>query len=309
MEVRLETLSEDLFTPLKRPEKLSEQLGSPSASFWRDVWRRFRHNRMAALGLAMLALMTVMAIFGPMMSPYTYFDTNLADHNKPPSAEHWFGTDDLGRDMFTRTWYGARISLFIGITAAVVDLLVGVLWGGIAGLTGGRTDETLMRVADVLYGLPYMLTVIMLMVILGSGLIPIIIAMTIIGWIPMARIVRGQLLQLKEYEYVQAAVALGASMPRILFKHLIPNAMGPIIVTMTLTVPAAIFTEAFLSFLGLGVQAPVASWGTMAADGLPAMKYYPWRLFFPATFISLTMLAFNLVGDGLRDALDPRQRH
>lgn len=256
----------------------------------------------------MLALLLIMAIIGPMLTSYTYYDTNLANNNKPPSAEHWFGTDDLGRDMFTRVWYGARISLFVGITAALVDLAVGVLWGGVAGLLGGRTDETLMRIADVLYGLPYMLTVIMLMVVLGSGLIPIIVAMTIIGWIPMARIVRGQLLQLRELEYVQAAVALGAGMPRILFKHLIPNAMGPIIVTMTLTVPAAIFTEAFLSFLGLGVQAPVASWGTMAADGLPAMKYYPWRLFFPAAFISLTMLAFNLVGDGLRDALDPRQR-
>jgi oligopeptide transport system permease protein len=166
----------------------------------------------------------------------------------------------------------------------------------------------MMRIADVLYGLPYLLVVIMLMVVMGSGLIPIIIAMTITGWINMARIVRGQVLQLKEQEFVMAAEVLGASFSRILLKHLLPNAMGPIIVTMTLTVPTAIFTEAFLSFLGLGVQAPVASWGTMASEGLPALRYYPWRLFFPAAFISITMLAFNLVGDGLRDALDPRQR-
>jgi len=166
----------------------------------------------------------------------------------------------------------------------------------------------MMRIADVLYGLPYLLTVIMLMVVMGSGLVPIIVALTIIGWITMARIVRGQILQLKRLEYVQAAIALGASPRRILLKHLIPNAIAPILVTMTLTVPSAIFVEAFLSFLGLGVQAPVASWGTMAADGLPAMRYYPWRLFFPATFISLAMFAFNLVGDGLRDALDPKLR-
>jgi oligopeptide transport system permease protein len=196
----------------------------------------------------------------------------------------------------------------VGITAALIDVLIGVLWGGSAALSGGKTDELMMRIADVLYGLPYLLVVIMLMVVMGSGLIPIIIAMTITGWINMARIVRGQVLQLKEQEFVMAAEVLGASFSRILLKHLLPNAMGPIIVTMTLTVPTAIFTEAFLSFLGLGVQAPVASWGTMASEGLPALRYYPWRLFFPAAFISITMLAFNLVGDGLRDALDPRQR-
>ncbi len=304
----MEIISNNLFVPLDKSQKLPDQISHPAMSFWVDVWRRFRTNRMALIGLTLLLIILAMAIIGPFLTDYTYFNTNLNNNNKPPSAEHWFGTDDLGRDIFTRTWYGARISLFVGITAALVDLVVGVLWGGIAALVGRRTDEMMMRVADVLYSLPYMLTVIMLMVVMGSGLIPILIAMTIIGWIPMARIVRGQLLQLRELEYVLAARALGAGFYRILFKHLIPNAMGPIIVTVTLTVPAAIFTEAFLSFLGLGVQAPVASWGTMAADGLPALKYYPWRLAFPAAFISITMFAFNLVGDGLRDALDPRQR-
>lgn len=302
------SFSQDLFSPRQKQAGEEEGIGRPPVSFWGDVWRRFTHSKTAVLGLGLLSLIAIMAIIGPWLTPYTYYTTELAAKNQIPSAAHWFGTDDLGRDLFTRTWYGARISLFVGITAATVDLLVGVLWGSIAAFAGGKTDEVMMRIADILYALPYMLVVIMLMVVLGSGLLPIILAMTMIGWIPMARIVRGQILQLRNQEYVLAATALGAGFSRILFRHLIPNAMGPIIVTVTLTVPAAIFTEAFLSFLGLGIQAPVASWGTMAADGLPAMQYYPWRLFFPAFFISITMLGFNLVGDGLRDALDPRMR-
>lgn len=279
-----------------------------SPPYWTDVWRRFKKNKAAFCGLILLILLFVMAVAGPWMTDKTYYDTNLVEKNLPPSLKYWFGTDDLGRDMFTRTWHGARISLFVGITAATVDLLIGVIWGGVAALSSRRIDEVMMRIADTLYALPYLLIVILLMVVIGSGLIPIIIAMTITGWINMARIVRGQILQLKEQEYVQAAQALGAGFGRILFRHMIPNALGPIIVTMTLTIPMAIFVEAFLSFLGLGVQAPIASWGTMASDGLSAMKYYPWRLFMPAFFISSTMLAFNLVGDGLRDALDPRMR-
>jgi oligopeptide transport system permease protein len=302
------TLTSDLFTPRGPLSEDKELLARPRLSFWADAWRRFKHSKTAMTGLGILCLITGFAIIGPWLTPYTYYTTELAAKNQSPSAMHWFGTDDLGRDLFTRTWYGARISLFVGISAAVVDLLIGVLWGSIAAFAGGKIDETLMRVADILYSLPYMLVVIILMVVLGSGLIPIIIAMTIIGWITMARIVRGQILQLKNLEYILAARALGASFSRILFRHLIPNAMGPIIITMTLTVPAAIFTEAFLSFLGLGIQAPLASWGTMASDGLPAMQYYPWRLFFPAFFISITMFGFNLVGDGLRDSLDPRLR-
>ncbi len=286
----------------------AETLHAPLISFWGNVWKRFKSNHTAFAGLIFLVLLLIMAVIGPHLSGYTYYDTDLANKNQPPSSEYWFGSDDLGRDVFTRVWYGARISLCVGITAAVVDVIIGVLWGSIAAFAGGMTDEIMMRIADILYSLPYLLVVILLMVVMGSGLIPIIIAMTIIGWITMARIVRGQILQLKQLEYILAAEAMGASFGRILFKHLIPNAMGPIIVTMTLTVPSAIFTEAFLSFLGLGVQAPMASWGTMASEGLSALRYYPWRLFFPAFFISVTMLAFNLIGDGLRDALDPRLR-
>jgi oligopeptide transport system permease protein len=302
------TIDADLFTPIHQDPGLAEEIYTPSLSFWQDVMRRMRKNRVAMAGIALLLMLSAFALLAPSLTPYPYYETHLASKNQSPSKQFWFGTDDLGRDMFARVACGARISLFVGISAAVIDLILGVVWGGIAALAGGRLDNLLMRIADILYAIPYLLVVIMLMVVMGSGLIPILIALTITGWIGMARIVRGQLLQLKEQEYIQAAVALGASNSRILFKHLIPNAMGPIIVTMTITVPIAIFTEAFLSFLGLGVQAPVASWGTMASDGLPAMRYYPWRLFFPAAFISVTMLAFNLVGDALRDAIDPKLR-
>lgn len=304
----VENLDADLFQSLEQDSSAREEISRPSLSFWQDVWRRFRMNRVAIIGLVTLVLLGTFALLAPLISSHPYYETNLALKNESPSRSFWFGTDDLGRDMFTRTAWGARISLFVGISAAIIDLAIGVLWGGIAALAGGKVDNLLMRLADILYAIPYLLVVIMLMVVMGSGLVPILIALTITGWIGMSRIVRGQLYQLKEQEYIQAAIALGAGRRRILFKHLIPNAMGPIIVTMTLTIPVAIFTEAFLSFLGLGVQAPMASWGTMASDGLPAMRYYPWRLFFPAFFISITMLAFNLVGDGLRDALDPKLR-
>lgn len=298
----------ELFLPLSKEEKLHEEQERVSLSFWQDAFSRLSYNRIALASIFILLLLALLAIVGPYLSSHTYFETNLVMKNQAPSLHYWFGTDDLGRDMFTRICYGARISLFVGITAAVLDLIIGVLWGGIAGFSGGRVDNMMMRACDILHAIPYLLVVIMLMVVIGTGLIPIIIALTITGWITMARIVRAQIFQLKEQEYILAAVALGAGRRRILFKHLLPNAMGPIIITMTLTIPMAIFTEAFLSFLGLGVQAPMASWGTMASDGLPAMRYYPWRLFFPAIFISITMLAFNLLGDGLRDALDPKLR-
>ena len=298
----------ELFEPLIQNGMLREEIGGPSLSYWQDAWRRFRHNWVALIGLGILIMLALFALLGPLISSHTYYTTNLVLKNSAPSAKFWFGTDDLGRDIFARICHGARISLFVGIVAAFIDLVIGVLWGSIAAHCGGRVDSFLMRTADVLNAIPYLLVVILLMVVMGSGLIPIIFALTMTGWIGMARIVRGQLMQLREQEFILAAKALGAGNRRILFKHLIPNAMGPIIVTMTLTIPIAIFTEAFLSFLGLGVQAPVASLGTMASDGLSAMRYYPWRLFFPAIFISVTMLAFNLVGDGLRDALDPRQR-
>lgn len=252
-------------------------------------------------GLTLLALIALMAIAGPFMTDFTYSETNLIVKNSPPSPTHWFGTDDLGRDLFTRCWYGARISLFVGTTAAVIDMIIGLLWGGTAALSGGNIDRAMMRVADLLFSLPYLLIVILLMVVMGPGLLTIVIAMSVIGWITMARIVRGQILFIKEQEYVLAAKCLGAGFFRVLFRHILPNAKEAIIETLTLTISSAIFTEAFLSFLGLGVQAPAASWGTMANEGLSALQYYPWRLFFPATLITLTILSLNLISDGLRE--------
>ncbi|MGX1900548.1 ABC transporter permease [Thermolongibacillus altinsuensis] len=304
----MQQIPKEMFQPASVDLSEAEKISKPSLSFWKDVSIRFRKNKLAMFGLVLLIILIFMAIFGPMMTPYDYRTNDLMNTNQPPSAEHWFGTDELGRDIFARTWYGARISLFIGVAAALIDLFIGVLWGGFAGFRGGRTDEVMMRIADILWAIPYLLLVILLMVVLEQGLGTMILAMTITGWINMARIVRGQVLQLKNQEYVLAAQTLGASTARIMFKHLIPNAMGPILVTMTLTIPTAIFTEAFLSYLGLGVPQPLASWGTMAADGVQALQYYPWRLFFPATMICLTIFAFNVVGDGLRDALDPRLR-
>lgn len=301
-------LKETDFEPIEYTRSEAEKIAGESTSFWKDAWRRFKQNKLAIAGIFVIVLLAIMSFIGGPISGHNYYDNDLINSNQSPSAEHWFGTDNLGRDLFARTWYGAKISLFIGLTAAFIDLIIGVIWGSVSGYLGGRVDEYMMRIADILSGVPYLLVVILLMVILPQGLWTLIIAMTITGWINMARIVRGEVMRLKKEEYVMAAKSLGASNFRIMAKHLIPNTLGPILVTLTLTVPTAIFTEAFLSFLGLGVPAPLASWGTMASDALPALRYYPFQLFFPAFFISLTMLAFNVVGDEMRDALDPKDR-
>src|SRR5579872_1002077 len=300
--------NDPLFQPLSQSVAIQLENKRTRISYWRNVWLRTKQNHMAMVGLFSLLFLITFAIIGPWLTPYTYYETHLPLKNQSPSAQFWFGTDELGRDLFTRIWWGARISLLVGISASAIDLVIGVLYGAIAGYCGGKIEEVMMRIADILYSIPYLLVVILLMVVIGSGITTIIIALTLTGWISMARIVRGQVLQLKQLDFIRAAHALGASSWRILLHHLIPNAMGPIIVTVTLTIPTAIFAEAFLSFLGLGVQAPIASWGTMANDGLPALRYYPWRLFFPAGFICLTMLSFNLLGDSLRETLDPRLR-
>jgi oligopeptide transport system permease protein len=265
-----------------------------------------RKNLSFWIGIVLLAFMVFMACIGPWLTSYSYFETHLASKNLPPSTAFWFGTDELGRDLFTRCWWGARISFFIGLSASLIDLSIGVLYGALAGFLGKRSDEFLMRIADVLHSIPYLLVVVLWIVMIGPGIVTVILALSCTGWINMARIVRSKILELKEREFVLAARALGASRTRILFVHLIPNAYGPIIVTLTLTIPLAMFTEAFLSFLGLGVQAPVASWGTMIHDGLSALRFYPWRLFFPASLMSISMLGLTLVGDALRDDLDPR---
>ncbi len=301
-------IKETDFEPIHYEQSDAERIAGESTSFWKDAWRRFKQNKLAIIGIIVILLLTIMSLTGTMISGQNYSDNDLLNANQSPSLEHWFGTDHLGRDLFARTWYGARISLFIGLMAAFLDLIIGVIWGTIAGYLGGRVDEYMMRIADILSGVPYLLVVILLMVIMPAGLWTLIIAMTITGWIGMARIVRGEVLKLKAEEFVMASRSLGASTTRIISKHLIPNALGAILVTLTLTIPTAIFTEAFLSFLGLGVPAPKASWGTMTSDALSSLRYYPYQLFFPAFFICLTMLAFNVVGDGMRDALDPKDR-
>lgn len=296
------------FEPIQYDDSELEKIAGTSTSFWKDAWRRFKQNKLAILGIIVIVILGIMSVTGTLISGQNYSDNNLMNANHPPSWEHWFGTDSLGRDLFSRTWYGARISLFIGLTAAFIDLIIGVIWGTVAGYTGGKVDEYMMRIADILSGVPYLLVVILLMVVMPQGLWTLIIAMTITGWIGMARIVRGEVLKLKTEEFILASKSLGANTMRIMSKHLVPNAIGAILVTLTLTIPNAIFTEAFLSFLGLGVPAPQASWGTMTSDALSALRYYPYQLFFPAFFICLTMLAFNVVGDGMRDALDPKDR-
>jgi oligopeptide transport system permease protein len=277
-------------------------------SYLQDAWLRFKKNRSALFCLFLLLFLCAMSIIGPLISPYNYSDIHLELKNRPPSLDFWFGTDDLGRDVFCRVWWGARISLMIGFAAAIIDAVIGVIWGATAAYFGNWVDEIMMRICDILHTIPLLLTVILLTVFMGAGLKTILIAIAINGWLNMGRITRAQILQIKQSDYVTAAKALGASTFRIIFRHLIPNALGPILATATLTIPAAIFTEAFLSFLGLGLQAPLASWGIMINDGISAMEFYPWRLFFPSAFITLTMLSFNLVGNALRDALDPRLR-
>ncbi|MFD2444734.1 ABC transporter permease [Bacillus sp. CGMCC 1.16607] len=301
--------TDDLFTPAADNFKESEKIAKPSISYWRDTWRRLKENKLAMFGLIVIVLLVIMAIVGPYLSGYTYYEQDFSRKNLRPNAEHWFGTDSSGRDLFTRAWYGARISLFIGLMAAAIDFVIGVIYGGVSAIRGGKVDNFMMRFAEVLYAIPYLLMVILMMIVLERGIWPIIIAMTITGWIPMARLIRGQVLQLKELDYVHAANAMGAPTSWKLRKHMVPNTMGPILVNLTLTVPTAIFAEATLSFLGLGIPAPQASWGTMASDAVGSIlvgNFY--QLAIPALLISLTMLAFNVLGDGLRDALDPKLR-
>ncbi|OPL09526.1 MAG: peptide ABC transporter permease [delta proteobacterium ML8_F1] len=388
------------FEPVDMSLHELELISRQSLTYWQDAWRRLKKNHLSMLGLTAIILMTLLALFGPLFSKFSYSDQSLELGNIPPSLEiyriddshyfymnkeyklieatregevlsrlipvednifekyrlyeigdkqvkvdyslaaaasksedpnalkfaitvdgqpvefidevrnqtYWFGSDNLGRDLFTRVLYGARISLLIALVATLVNFFIGVIYGGIAGFAGGRVDNLMMRVVDVIATVPLLLYVILLMVIFEPGLKTIMIAIGTVYWVNMARIVRGQILAIKEQEFVLAARTLGASSSRILFRHLIPNTMGPIIVALAMMIPSAIFTEAFLSFIGLGVSAPMASWGTLANDAVSGLRTYPYQLFYPALFISVTVLAFNFLGDGLRDALDPRLR-
>jgi len=310
----IKDLSPDLFQPALREDRDSDRIRRPSIKYWPDVWRRLKQNRLAMVGLSIIIIMLFMSIFGPLFNKFSYYEQNYDLINNHPDTVHWFGTDELGRDLFTRVWFGARYSLIIGVLAATIDFIIGVIYGGLSGMATRRIDNIMMRIAEVVYSIPYLLIVILLSVAFssegaGTSMFVLILAMTLTDWVPMAILVRGQVLQLKESEYSLAAESLGAAKGWILRKHIIPNTMGPILVNITLTIPRAIFAEATLGFLGLGFQAPRSSLGSLANDGLAGIAVgNAYQIIIPALFISLIMFAFNVLGDGLRDALDPRLR-
>jgi len=288
---------------------IAETRSNRPESLWADAWRRMRRNRLAvasAIFLVGVGLVAFAAPWIPGLSDPTAQD--LALGASAPSAAHWFGTDELGRDSFARVIYGGRISLLVGFIGTLVSLLIGVGYGAIAGYRGGRTDEIMMRVVDVLYSLPYIFLVILLLVFFSRSILMLFVALGLVQWLTMARIVRGQVLSLKNQNFVEAARALGAGDSQIIFRHIVPNTLGPVIVYTTLTVPAIILQEAFLSFLGLGVQPPDASWGTLVSEGARLLALFPWLVIFPGIALSLTLFCFNFLGDGLRDALDPQDR-
>ena len=261
---------------------------------------------MAMCSLIVLVLLIIIALLTPLIAPYSYETQNLDLGASPPSAGHWLGTDVLGRDQLTRIMYGSRVSLMVGFTATLVALSIGVLWGTIAGFTGGRVDAFMMRAVDVLYALPFAIFIILLTVIFGRSMLLLFIAIGAVEWLTMARIVRGQVMSLKQQEFIEAAVAMGLSRWQVITRHLLPNILRFIIVYATLTVPNVILLESFLSFLGLGVQPPQSSWGSLISSGVETMEEYPWLLIYPGLFLSLTLFALNFLGDGLSDALDPR---
>ena len=279
-------------------------------SLWDDAWESLRRNRAAMAAIAIMLTVVLLVLFAPLLSPYSIDSTDWDRISISPSitTEHWFGTDDVGRDLFVRTLYGGRISLLVGFAATLVSLVIGIAWGATAGYAGGKIDQFMMRVVDVLYAMPFMFFVILLMVFFGRNIFLIFIAVGAINWLDMARIVRGQTLSLKKKEFIEAARAGGESSFNIVRRHIVPNLLGVVIVYVTLTIPQVILVESFLSFLGLGVQEPMTSWGALVNDGAQAMETAPWALIFPATFLAATLFCFNFIGDGLRDALDPRDR-
>lgn len=333
----LNHLSDELFVPVERKEEQLETIERPSLNNWQDAWIRLKGNKGAVVGLILIILISLMAIIGPSLSGHTYKEQNVAHAKLPPKIPvlekiswlpfngkdqdgfdmykaknvkeyYWFGTDELGRDLWTRTWYGTRISIYIGILAAAIDLLIGVLYGGISGFYGGKVDDIMQRISEVLMGIPQLIIVILFILVIQPGIMSIILAMVITGWVNMARIVRGQILKLKNQEFVLASRTLGASNKRLIIKHLIPNIVGQIVITTMFTVPNAIFTEAFLSFIGLGIRPPEASLGSLVNDGFKSLQTNPYMLIIPSVIISLLILSFNLLADGLRDALDPKMR-
>ena len=275
-------------------------------SLGRDAWHRLAKNKMAIICAIILIGLALAAFVAPFFLKQSYETQNLALGAAPPSAEHWLGTDTLGRDLFVRILYGGRVSLAVGLCATAVALVIGVIYGAISGFLGGKIDIFMMRIVDIIFALPFTVFVILLMVFFGRKFVLLFVAIGAVQWLVMARIVRGQVMSIRKMEFIEAAEALGLSKLRIIFRHIIPNALGPIIVYATLTVPAVMLLEAFLSFLGLGVQPPMSSWGVLIKDGADSMEESPWLLIFPGFALALTLFSLNFLGDGLRDALDPR---
>ena len=279
-------------------------------SLWVDAWHRLLKNRAAVVSGVIMALMITMVLVGPFLSPWEGDFTDWDNTSAPPSLEsgHWFGTDAVGRDILVRTLEGGRISLLVGLVATLVSLLIGVSYGAVAGYYGGVTDRIMMRIVDVVYALPFMFLVILLMVVFGRNIVLIFVAIGAVNWLDMARIVRGQTLSLKNTEFIEAARACGVDHRAIIRRHIVPNLLGVVMVYVTLTIPQVILVESFLSFLGLGVQEPMSSWGALVNEGAQDMEYAPWTLIFPAAFLTVTLYCFNYIGDGMRDALDPKDR-
>ncbi|WP_042374505.1 oligopeptide ABC transporter permease [Neobacillus jeddahensis] len=335
------SISKDMFAPAHIDPSKSEKIAKPSLNFWQDSWLRVRKNKGAVVSMVILGILIIMAFVGPMITPYTYDNQNTKHNNLPPriqgienvhwlpfdgtlarrdgtvynayevrkvDAYYWFGTDNLGRDQFARIWKGTQVSLFIAFMAALVDMAIGVAYGAISGYLGGKTDSIMQRIIEVIVGIPNLIVVVLMILVLKPGIIPIIIALTITGWTSMARVVRAQVLKFKGQEFVLAAKTLGASNSSIIFKHMIPNMFGVIIINTMFSIPNAIFFEAFLSFIGLGLQEPHASLGTLVNSGFKSMIAFPYQMIIPSIIIALIMVCFNLVADGLRDALDPKMR-
>ncbi|UUM11870.1 ABC transporter permease [Proteiniclasticum sp. QWL-01] len=305
----IDNLNADAFDRIQGKSLDAEEILRPATTYWQDSWRRFKGNKLALLSLLFIIIASISAFLVPILSKYDIATVDFSIMNLSPNAEHWFGTDFYGRDIFVRVLYGMRISLVIAFAATILNLVIGVLYGAIAGFAGGRIDALMMRFVDILYSVPMQIYVILIMVAMGdnkAGILPIVIALGVASWLSMARIVRGETMQLKESEFVLAAKTLGATNQRILFKHLLPNAMSSIIVTATLLIPSAIFTESFLSYIGIGISPPEASLGTLVSEAMQIYQQQPYQLIIPALAISLIIFAFNLLGDGLRDALDPK---
>ncbi|PLR82084.1 peptide ABC transporter permease [Bacillus canaveralius] len=335
MKINADLITDDLFQPDPVVSlKHTEVAQGPQIGFWQDAWIRLRRNKGALLSIVMLLVIIALAFLGPYLGGYNATDQNLAHSDLPPkisglewlgfngidgngidqyeardlNENYWFGTDQFGRDIWTRIWEGTKVSLYIAFLAASLDLIIGVIYGGISGFYGGRIDNIMQRIIEILMGIPNLILIILFILVLEPGIMSITLAMVITGWVNMARVVRGQILQLKGQEFILASRTLGVSHFRLVAKHLLPNTLGSIIVTLMFTIPTAIFFEAFLSFIGLGLQPPLASLGVLVDDGYKSMLLFPYKMLFPAIVISLIMMCFNVLADGLRDALDPKMR-